>query len=261
MTQLMAALYAELLKMKKSKVLPGTFAGFSLAPIMGALFVIVLRNATMAAANGALQAKAAATGFSPDWPSFLNLLGQATGVGGIIIFGFVASWVFGREFSDHTAKDLLVLPVPRMVIVTAKMLVILIWSTALVGFILLLGLLFGALLHLPGWSMQHLTGSLWQLVLITGQVILLCTPVTFVASAGRGYLAPMAFVIASVVLAQIIGALGFGAFFPWAVPAIYSKLVGAQTILTPVSYIIVVGTGLAGLAATLFWWKYADQTK
>lgn len=261
MKHLTDALYAELLKMKRSKVLPGTFAGFSLAPIMGALFVIVLRDSTMAAANGALRAKAAATGFSPDWPSFLNLLGQATGVGGIIIFGFVASWIFGREFSDHTAKDLLVLPVSRSVIVAAKMIAIVIWSAALVIFILLLGLLFGALLHLPGWSTKLFAGSLFQLALITGQVILLCTPVTFVASAGRGYLAPMAFVIASVVLAQIIGALGFGAFFPWAVPAIYSKLVGAQTILTPASYILVVVTGLAGLAATLYWWKYADQTQ
>ena len=97
MTSSLAVLSCEILKIRKSKVLLGTIAAFSIAPIMGALFVIVLRNPALTEANGALQAKAALTGFSPDWPSFFNLIAQAIGIGGLIIFGFAASWVFGSS--------------------------------------------------------------------------------------------------------------------------------------------------------------------
>ena len=131
----------------------------------------------------------------------------------------------------------------------------------LVIFISVLALILGFLLKLPGWSFKIYCQSLLQITIITGQVILLCTPVTFIASVGKGYLAPLAFVILSVVLAQIIGALGYGAFFPWAIPAIYSKIVGTHTILTYMSYIILILTGLTGLICTIYWWKFADQTK
>ena len=48
--------------------------------------------------------------FSADWNSYFGILTQSIGVGGVLIFGFVASWIFGREYSDGTAKDLLALP-------------------------------------------------------------------------------------------------------------------------------------------------------
>ncbi|MEV0143917.1 MULTISPECIES: ABC transporter permease [unclassified Nonomuraea] len=35
----------------------------------------------------------------------------------------IAIWLFGREFSDHTAKDLLALPTSRTAIVAAKFVV------------------------------------------------------------------------------------------------------------------------------------------
>ena len=33
--------------------------------------------------------------------------------GGFILFVLIISWVFGREFADHTVKDLLAVPVHR----------------------------------------------------------------------------------------------------------------------------------------------------
>jgi ABC-type transport system involved in multi-copper enzyme maturation permease subunit len=44
----------------------------------------------------------------------------------VIGFAFVTSWVFGREYSDRTVKDLLALPAPRSSIVLSKFIVVVI---------------------------------------------------------------------------------------------------------------------------------------
>jgi ABC-2 type transport system permease protein len=261
MRTLISFLYCELLKIYKSRIFIGTIIAFSLAPIMGALFVVVLRSPALSESNSFLETKAAFTGFSPDWPSYLNLIAQAIGIGGIIIFGFISSWTFGREYSDRTAKDLLVLPVPRFSIVLSKMLAIFIWCVFLIIFIFVLGLLIGSVLQLPDWSPGNFMFSLRAIAITSILVILLNTPVTFVASIGKGYLAPLAFVILAVVLAQIIGALGLGTYFPWAVPAIYSKIIGTNSILNFYSYLILIIMSILGFAGTYYTWAYMDQTK
>lgn len=262
MNSLIASCYAESLKVRRSRIVWLTTGALCLAPVFGALFVIVLRNPSLTAGNEALTAKAALTGFSPDWPSFLNLVSQAIGVGGVIVFGFVAGWLFGREYSDKTLKDLFVLPVGRMTVVVSKLIVCIAWCAIITIVVTAVALVVGFLLNLPGWEWGMLRSSLLRIGATALLVVSLCPPVFFVACAGRGYLAPLGFVVLTVVFAQIIGALGFGAYVPWAVPALYSGL-GSEAGGTTggVSYLIVVLTGVAGLVATVYRWKYADQTK
>ena len=52
--------------------------------------------------------------------------------------------------------------------------------------------------------------------------ILLQSPAAFLASAARGYLAPLGFAILTVFLAQITAATGWGGWFPWSVPALFT---------------------------------------
>ncbi|HEY8804824.1 MAG TPA: hypothetical protein VIM42_06915 [Clostridium sp.] len=78
---------------------------------------------------------------------------------------------------------------------------------------------------------------------------------------GRGFLSPLGFVIFTLVLAQIIAATGFGQFFPWAVPALYSKIAGETSApLEAISCFIVVLTSCAGLISTYLWWRFADHS-
>jgi ABC-2 type transport system permease protein len=261
MKTLLAAISAELLKIRRSRILWATLAGFALAPIMGSLFVIVLRDPTMASNNPLLQGKAQLASFQPDWPSFFNLLAQAVGVGGLILFGFAASWVFGREYADRTAKDLFVLPLSPTLIVIAKLVAVIAWCLLLTVSMVGLGLALGTALQLPDWSMPAFGRALGSISLTWLLAVALCPPVAFVASAGRGYLAPLGFVILSMVLAQIIGALGLGPYFPWAVPGMFSGTTGAHATLDASSYALVVATCAVGLAATIYWWQTADQTK
>ena len=119
---LRAALWAETLKARRARMPRLTLAGFALVPLMGALFMKILLDPTWAARFGALTTKAQFSAAHGDWPTYFGLLTQALAVGGSIIFSLVVIWLFGREYSDHTAKDLLALPTPRAAIVTAKLL-------------------------------------------------------------------------------------------------------------------------------------------
>jgi len=261
MNNLRQAVWVEGLKARRSRVPLLTALGFSLAPLAGGFFMLVMKDPELARRAGLISAKAQLAMGTADWASYLELLAQATAVGGTLLFGLIATWVFGREYSDHTAKDLLALPTSRSAIVLAKIVIIFVWSAALVVLILLIGLGVGTALDLPPEPGRVIFQGGVTLGVTACLTFALVTPIAFCASAGRGYLAPMAVVILSGILAQLVAVVGWGEYFPWAIPALYAGLAGTDGAkLGFLSYGIVILTSLVGLMATLIWWELADQT-
>lgn len=261
MSPITQALWVELLKARRSRMPLLTALGFSLAPFAGGFFMIVMKDPDLARRLGMISAKAQIVAGTADWPTYLGLLAQATAIGGIILFSFISSWVFGREYADHTIKDLLALPTPRYVVVLAKFILVMLWSATLTAVIYFIGLGVGLAVALPPTS----AGIIWQgtitMAITACLTIALATPIAFFASAGRGYLPPMGAAILAVILAQIVAATGWGEYFPWSVPALYAGMAGpAYAHLGIVSYIIVLLAGLLGMVGTFVWWAWADQT-
>jgi len=255
------AIIAEFTKNKHSRISWVAFIAFALAPLFGGVFMLLMKDNGYEGLSGAFKSKAVMMSFEANWQSFLGLLSQAVGIGGVLIFGFVASWLFGREYSDGTAKDLLALPISRTKILNAKFIYYLLWCFALVISNLILGLLIGFLLHLEGWSLAIFLENLRIYFITTILIVLLNTPIAFFALWGKGYLTPLGIVALLLVLAQIIGAMGFGTYFPWAIPGIYSGSGGEELRmqLNEMSFIILFITSIIGYLGTILWWKYSDQ--
>ncbi|MGZ9225135.1 MAG: ABC transporter permease [Anaerolineales bacterium] len=257
-----SALWAEALKVRRSKVPLFTTLGFSMAPLMGGLFMIILKDPGAARSMGLITAKAQLVAGVADWPTFFNILAQAVAVGGAILFAIITAWVFGREFSDRTAKELLALPTSREAIVAAKFVVIVVWTLALSLFIFGIGLVIGNLVVIPGWSEALLRTAFVDVMGAAMLTIGLLSFVALLASIGRGDLLPFGWTIFTVVLAQIAALTGWGDWFPWSVPALFSGAAGPRAELLGMhSYIIVFIASLLGLAGTFYWWRNADQTK
>jgi ABC-2 type transport system permease protein len=179
----------------------------------------------------------------------------------VLIYGIVMIWLFGREFTDHTVKDLLALPTPRTTVVAAKFILAALWCLLLATEIYLLGLLIGTALHLPGWSAQVALHALGRLLGTAAMTIALVVPMGLAASIGRGYLAAVGALFATVFSAQVIAILGYGAYYPWSVPALYSGAAGPdQSNVGPLSYGMVTAVGAAAVGATIAWWRRADQS-
>lgn len=262
MNGLSSALWAETLKMRRSRVPLFTAIGFSFAPLMGGLFMVILKDPEAARSMGLISAKAQLVAGVADWPTFFGILAQAVAVGGAILFAIVTIWIFGREFSDGTAKELMALPTSREAIVAAKFIILLAWTLALTVFISLIGLVVGNLVVIPGWSEELLRTASVDILGAAVLTIALLPFVAFLASTGRGDFLPFGWMILTVVLAQIAVITGWGDWFPWAVPALFSGAAGPRVeLLGTYSYMIVVIAGLVGLAATFYWWRNADQTK
>ena len=262
MSPLRSALWAETLKALRSRVPLFTALGFCLMPAMGGFFMIILKDPAAARSMGLISTKAQLTAGTADWPAYFGLLAQATAVGGAFLFSMIATWVFGREFQDHTLKELLALPTPRSAIVSAKFLVVAASCCLTTVLVLALGLVVGHLVDIPGWSPALMRSSLVDIAGAALLSIMLLPFVALVASAGRGYLPAFGWIFLTIVLAQVSAITGWGDWFPWAVPALFSGVGGPRAALLGWhSYVIIAMASLLGLILTYWWWRDADQAR
>jgi ABC-2 type transport system permease protein len=262
---ILQSLWVEYLKVRRSKILWITVMAVFLVSLISGLFMFILQDPERARQFGLVGAKAQVFGGTADWQSLFNLTVIMVSTGGLIIFGFIFVWIFGREFSDKTVYDMLSLPTPRFTIVLAKLITAVYWSLALVLIVFLLSSGIGALLHLPAGSAITILNGL-RLLLTTGVlIVLLSIPFALTASITRGYLPAVGCLFLALILGQVVTQLGYGQYFPWTIPLLYSGAAEAltgktATPLGPTSYILVAVVSILSLIITVAWWRDADQT-
>ena len=259
MNTLSDMLWTEQRKALRSKIPLFTALGALLMPLGIAFLLFVSKNPEISRKLGLISTKATLMAdTAANWSTYLGTLTQMLGMGGMILFVLCISWVFGREFTDGTLKDMLAVPVPRISILLAKFIVTAIWSAGLAILLFGLGLVIGEFFQLLGGSTAIILQGCIRAGITAGLVITAMLPFAFFASLGRGYLLPIGMSFLTLILANLVMAAGWGEYFPWAIIALYSQ---GKEALQPVSFLIVILTGLVGVVATYLWWKYADQNR
>jgi ABC-2 type transport system permease protein len=252
-----AALANEWLKIRRSRVPIVTFVVLAIGPLAGGLFIYIAADPQRAKDLGLLGQKAELSGITADWPGMLMFSTQIASAGALLLFSFIVTWMFGREFVDGTAHYLMSLPVSRGVIVAAKFALYAVWAALLGFWLTAVTFAVGLLMRLPGWSaslaVAGASGTLRACLL----TILAITPIAYVASRSRGYLAPLGCAIGLLAVAQVAAILGWGAYIPWAIPAVAAGVAPDQE-ATAASWLIVVATGALGILATIRWWRSPD---
>jgi ABC-2 type transport system permease protein len=256
-----AALISETMKALKSKMFWITLIFFAFISALIGLLMFVSKHPELSGNSAVLSTKASMIG-KANWPSYFGLLLQMALIMGMMGPGIVTIWVFGREYSDRTVKDLLALPVSRFKIVLSKFTIIFCWSILLMIILFCSAVLTGLIVSLDGWTKEAFFHFLRIFAGSSFLTILLFTPIALITSISRGYLLPVACVILILMITQLLflGLFGITPYFPWAIPALYSRISGP---LNPepesISYIILVFTSLFGIFSTAAWWQYADQ--
>jgi ABC-2 type transport system permease protein len=250
--------WIELRKAVRSK-LPFWIAIASLfMPVAIAFLIFVSKNPDISEKLGLVGAKANLVAYAAtDWPAYLVFFNQMVAAAGFIFLVLAISWVFGREFAEGTVKDLLAVPVHRASILMAKFIVMAIWSAALTLVMISAGFLMGMLINLPGGAPDLISAGrdlVGTAILVVGVVF----PFAFFASVGRGYLLPFGIAILMLMMGNLVVVLGWGEYFPWAVPMLFAQ---DKSSLTPISYWIVLLTSVTGMFATYLWWMNADQNR
>lgn len=249
-------------KLRRSKVTWGSLIALSLGPLGIALFMWILREPDRAAKLGLLGAKANLSGMAATWPSFLSMLTLIVGIGGMLILSFIVAYVFGREYSEGTAKNMLALPVGRPWFVLAKLAVTAIWWFLLVAAVVAEALLIGTMLRLPGFSSGLLIRSIRNAMASAALAYLLVPIVAWISALGRGYMPPLAFTMTMMALGNIFSKTGWAPWFPWSIIPLLIGMVGQPVeALPPGSYVVAALTFVSGIAATLAQVLYADNTQ
>lgn len=253
---MLASIRVELKKAMKARVIQTTFGIFTVAPLMAGLFIYLLMNPDVSEKTGQLGGQAGLYG-EASWQTYTLFFSQILAIGGILVFAFVFSFIFGREFTDRTITDLLVLPYPPSYTVTAKLVTSIVISILLTVYMLVIGFFLGLCLRVPGLSIPILLSGLKDLSIILLMTLALSFPLPFLASLSKGYLLPIGFVLLMIVFAQILTALGLGGYFPWAIPGLYAGLGGVGGYLSHFTIFIV---AVLGLISSYVYWIRAEFT-
>ncbi|MFA5845152.1 MAG: ABC transporter permease [Coriobacteriia bacterium] len=256
-----AVLATEFLKLRRCKVTWGTLGGLSMAPLGIALFMWIVREPGRAAQLGLLGAKANLSGLEATWPAYASMLTLVVGVGGMLLLSFIVAYVFGREYTEGTAKNMLALPVGRHWFVLAKLVVAAVWWAALTVAVLAEALVIGLALGLPGFSAGLAIGAVRDALLAAGISYLLVPVIAWITAAGRGYMPPLGFAIAMMGLGNLFGKTGWADWFPWSIVPSMIGMVGKPQTLPAGSYVVLALTFVAGIAATIAQLRYADNAQ
>jgi ABC-type transport system involved in multi-copper enzyme maturation permease subunit len=216
-------LVTEFLKLRRTRIPWVLTLVYCLAPLMMGLMMLVLKNPELGRRLGLVAAKAQLTVGAADWPTYLQLTGFLF-AGGIVVMGIVQAFVFGREYAEGTAKNLLTLPVGRAAIVAAKLVVSAAWFLGMAALLCAEAVAVGLWLDLPGFGPALLAEGLRRYALLAGQVLLLGTVPAWIAVAARGYLAPLGFSILLLLIGDLFAHTGWGPWVPWSIPLLYAGM-------------------------------------
>lgn len=255
------ALYIEYFKALRSKMLWITIIFFLFIAVMMGFLMLVSKHPEIAENSAIISTKASFIG-KADWQSYLELLVQMGMILGVIGSGIVTVWIFGREYSDRTIKDILVLPVSRFSILSSKFIIAFFWSLLLLIIMFLTGILAGLIVSLDGWTKELFTQNFVVFIKSSLLTLILLSPVALITCMSRSYLLPVGFIILIMIVTQFV-IMGFNAispYFPWAIPALITGVAGpGNPEANILSKIILCFTSLLGFAGTAVWWRYADQ--
>jgi ABC-2 type transport system permease protein len=257
----LGVLFTEFLKLKRTRIPWVLTLVYCVAPLMMGLMMVVLKNPELGRRLGLVAAKAQLTVGAADWPTYLMLTGFLF-AGGIIVMGIVQAFVFGREYAEGTAKNLLTLPVGRAALVAAKLVVSAAWFLGMAALLYAEALALGLLIDLPGYSAALLATGLRRSVRLAVQVLLLSSVPAWIAVAGRGYLAPAGFSSLLLLLGDLFAHTGWGPWIPWSIPLLSAGAGGPDAPAPGAgSLLVLIGVFAAGFLATWLQLERADNTQ
>lgn len=251
----------ELTKLRRSKVTWISFAAYAFMVAMAGFFMWMRMNPGMARSLGLLGQKAGFSfgGQSLDWPTFLTFIVVMGGIGGLIICSIIVAYVFGREYTEGTAKNMLALPIARSRFVFAKIIVSAVWFAVLTLWMIAETYLVGFMLGLTGLAAGLFLAAAVKILVLALMSLCSAMVVAWVAVETRGYFAPLGFSIFTLVLASVFGHTGWGPWVPWSIIGLYSGAAGPEVAIGWGSFVIIAATFLIGTALTVRHEVHADN--
>lgn len=177
----------------------------------------------------------------------------------VLLFAIIISYLFGREYNEHTLKTMLTIPISRGKFLIVKYIMFFAWILILTVVTSLSTVAFGFIAGLGGFTLKLFIESFGQLLF--GNVLLFLTfsPFVFISLFVTNMVPAMVGGAALTLVNMLIYGQNWAPFVPWVCPyLIASGEIAQYSTSIAVSYSIILATFVIGLAISYFYFTKRD---
>lgn len=177
----------------------------------------------------------------------------------IMIFAIIISYLFGREYNEHTLKTMLTIPVSREKFLASKYVMFLTWIMILTVVTSISTLIFGFIAGLEGFSLKLFIDSFAQLLYANMLLFLTFSPFVFVSLFITNMVPAMVGGAGLTLVDLMVYGQNWAPYVPWVCPyLIASGEIVEYSAGIGVSYAIILATFIIGLAISYLYFTRAD---
>ena len=190
---------------------------------------------------------------------FTNVNMYMSAMFAVLIFTIIISYLFGREYNEHTLKTMLTIPVSRTKFLISKYVMFLVWIVILTIVTSISTLAFGFAAGLEGFSINLAANSFVQLLYANVLLFLTFSPFVFVSLFITNMVPAMVGGAGLALVNLMVYGQNWAPFVPWTCPyLIASGEIAEYSASIAVSYGIILATFLIGIAVSYIYFTKTD---
>ena len=192
---------------------------------------------------------------------FTNVNMYMSALFAVMLFAIMISYLFGREYNEHTLKTMLTIPISRGKFLLSKYVMFLVWILILTAVTSISTLIFGFIAGLEGFTLKLFMDSFAQLLFANVLLFLTFSPFVFVSLFITNMVPAMVGGAGLTLVNMLIYGQTWAPYVPWVCPyLIASGEIAEYSTSITVSYAIILATFLIGLAISYIYFTRTDVT-
>ena len=177
----------------------------------------------------------------------------------VLLFAIMISYLFGREYNEHTLKTMLTIPISRGKFLLSKYVMFLAWILILTVVTSVSTLVFGFIAGLDGFSLKLFIDSFANLLFANVLLFLTFSPFVFVSLFVTNMVPAMVGGAALTLVNLLVYGQNWAPYVPWVCPyLIASGEIAEYSVSVSVSYGIVLATFVIGLIVSYLYFTKTD---
>lgn len=192
---------------------------------------------------------------------FTNVNMYMSALFAVLLFAIMISYLFGREYNEHTLKTMLTIPVSRGKFLLSKYVMFLVWILILTVVTSLSTLIFGLIAGLDGFSIKLFIDSFGKLLFANVLLFMTFSPFVFLSLFITNMVPAMVGGAGLALVNLLIYGQTWAPYVPWVCPYLISSGEIAQyTTNITVSYGVILATFAVGLVISYVYFTRTDVT-
>ncbi len=177
----------------------------------------------------------------------------------ILLFSIIISYLFGREYNEHTLKTMLTVPISRGKFLISKYVMFLIWILILTVVTSLSTLAFGFVAGLTGFTLNLFINSFAELLFANILLFLTFSPFVFISLFITNMVPAMVGGASLTLVSLLVNGQSWAPYVPWACPYLISSgEIADYGVSLMIPYGVILVTFIIGLAISYVYFTKKD---